>query len=336
MRVLITDFLAESDFEREVLPGVEVDALLSLIGHPPTPADLVRVLEERPAAVLITWYEMFFDSTTLAALSHAGVVGIVRAGVGFDNIDLMGARAAGITVCNVPDYGTDEVADHAMALLLWCLRCIRAAPPAAVPPTSWWDATRFASIQRLQECTLGLLGFGRIGQATARRAQSFGLNVRWYDPYVPRGQDKVTRTTRVENLPALLQDCNALSIHCSLNHETRHMIDAAALALLPAHAVVVNTARGPVIDEQALYEALRTGRLAAAALDVLQHEPPVESVLFDAYLRGELRNVLLTPHTAWYSQQSARELRRKAVEEAGRLLRGDLPYNVVSPDAQIC
>ena len=330
MRVLITDFLAGSDFEREVLPGVEVDALLSLIGHPPTPDDLVRFIGERPASVLITWYVIFFDSTTLAALSRAGVVGIVRAGVGFDNIDLIGARAAGITVCNVPDYGTDEVADHAMALLLWCLRCIRATPPTAVPPTAWWDSARFAFILRFQECTLGLLGFGRTGQATARRAQSFGLNVLWYDPYVPRGQDKVTRTTRVENLPALLQDCDALSIHCSLNHETRHMIDAAALALLPTHAVVVNTARGPVIDEQALYEALRTGRLAAAALDVLQQEPSVENVLFNAYLRGELQNVLLTLHIAWYSQQSARELRRKAAEEAGRLLQGSPPYNVVS------
>jgi phosphoglycerate dehydrogenase-like enzyme len=108
------------------------------------------------------------------------------------------------------------------------------------------------------------------------------------------------------------------------------MIDAAALALLPPHAVVVNTARGPVIEEQALYEALRTGRLAAAALDVLQQEPPVENVLFNAYLRGELQNLLLTSHIAWYSQQSARELRRKAAEEAGRLLRGDPPYNVVT------
>jgi phosphoglycerate dehydrogenase-like enzyme len=175
-----------------------------------------------------------------------------------------------------------------------------------------------------------VLGFGRIGQATARRAQSFGLDVRWYDPYVPRGQDKVTRTTRVESLSDLLQDCDALSIHCSLNDETRHMIDAAALALLPPHAVVVNTARGPVIDEQALYEALRTRRLAAAAIDVLQHEPPVENVLFDAYLRGELQNLLLTPHVSWYSQQSARELRRKAAEEAGRLLRGEPPFNPVT------
>ncbi|TMC37955.1 MAG: C-terminal binding protein [Chloroflexi bacterium] len=330
MRVLITDFQADAGFEREVLPGVEVDALLSLIGHPPTPADLVRAVEERPAEILITWYEMFFDAPTLVALSRAGVRGIVRAGVGYDNIDVRAAITAGITVCYVPDYGTDEVADHAMALLLWCLRDLGAALPTATRPEAWWDATRFASIQRLQGSTLALLGFGRIGQATARRAQSFGLNVRWYDPYVPRGQDKVTRTTRVESLPDLLQGCDALSIHCSLTDETRHMIDASALVLLPPHAVVVNTARGPIIDEQALYEALLTGGLAAAAIDVLEHEPPVDNALFDAYLHGELQNLLLTPHVAWYSQQSARELRRKAAEEAGRLLRGEPPFNPVT------
>jgi len=108
------------------------------------------------------------------------------------------------------------------------------------------------------------------------------------------------------------------------------MIDASALVLFTPHAVVVNTARGPIIDEQALYEALLTGRLAAAAIDVLEQEPPVDNALFDAYLRGELQNLLLTPHVAWYSQQSARELRRKAAEEAGRLLRGEPPFNPVT------
>ncbi|MBA2284190.1 MAG: C-terminal binding protein, partial [Ktedonobacteraceae bacterium] len=138
-----------------------------------------------------------------------------------------------------------------------------------------------------------------------------------------------TRTTRVENLSDLLQNCDALSIHCLLSAETRRMVDAAALALLPSHAVVVNTARGPVIDEQALYEALRAGRLAAAALDVLQQEPPAGTPLFEAYLRGELPNVLITPHAAWYSQQSVSELRRKAAEEAGRILRGEPSHNPV-------
>lgn len=330
MRVLVTDFQAKSDFEREILPGVEVDTLLSIVGHPPAPDDLLRVITERPASVLITWYEMFFDAPTLAALSRAGVRAIVRAGVGVDNIELGAARAAGITVCNVPDYGTEEVADHAMALLLWCSRCLRAAPPTAVPPDAWWNAGRFSSILRLQDLTLALLGFGRIGQATARRAQSFGLHARWYDPYVPRGQDKVTHTTRVESLHDLLRDADALSIHCALTGETRHMINAEALALLQPHAVVVNTARGPIVDEEALYEALHSGRLAAAALDVLQQEPPVGDTLFNTYLCGELPNVLLTPHVAWYSQQSASELRRKAAEEAGRLLRGEPPHNPVS------
>src|SRR5439155_12662063 len=180
------------------------------------------------------------------------------------------------------DYGTDEVADHAMALLLWCLRCLGGAPPGATRPESWWDGGRFAAIRRLQGCVLALLGFGRIGQATARRAQVFGFDVRWYDPHVPRGQDKVTRTTRVESLHDLLTGADALSIHSLLSEETRHRIDAQALALLPPHAVVVNTARGSVVDESALLAALRSGRLAAAALDVLSHEPPAGTALYDA------------------------------------------------------
>src|SRR5919199_999729 len=322
MRVLVTDFMGEPDLEREVLPGVEVESLLMLVGHAPTPADLLRVVEERPAGALIAWHEMFFSASTLATLG--------RAGVGYDNVDLEAARAAGMTICNVPDYGTDEVADHAMALLLWCLRRLSGAPPGTSWPQSWPDAGRFAAVRRLQGCALALLGFGRIGQAVARRAQAFGFDVRWYDPYVPRGQDKVTRTTRVESLRDLLVGANALSIHCLLSEETRHLIDAQALALLPPHAVLVNTARGAVIDENALLAALRSGHLAAAALDVLSHEPSVGNALYDAYSRGELPSVLLTPHVAWYSQQSAVELRRKAAAEAGHILRGEAPWNPIT------
>lgn len=329
MRVLVTDFRDDTAIERAVLPGVEVDALLALAGRAPTPDDLVRVLAERPAGVLIAWHEMFFTAETLAALGRMGVRGIVRAGVGYDNVDLDAARAAGITICNVPDYGTDEVADHAMALLLWCLRGLRAAPPTTTSADSWWDPDRFAAIPRLMGRTLALLGFGRIGQATARRAQAFGLEVYWYDPYVPRGQEKVTRTTRVESLRDLLSGADALSLHCLLSDETRHMIDAAALALLPPHAVLVNTARGPVVEEHALHDALHAGRIAAAASDLMEREPPVDSALFDAYLRGELPNLLLTPHIAWYSQGSVVEIRRKAAAEAGRLLRGEAPWNPI-------
>jgi C-terminal binding protein len=328
--VLVTDFMVDIAVERATLSGVAVESAPALLGRMPRADELVRLVREREVTVLIAWHETALDAVTLAALAAAGVRGIVRSGVGYDNVDLAAAQAEGITVCNVPDYGTDEVADHTLALLLWCLRGLHAAPPAAAAPAGWWNAARFAAIPRLQGRTLALLGFGRIGQATARRAQSFGLDVRWYDPYVPRGQDKVTRTIRVETLPALLAEADALSIHCLLGPETRGLLDAPTLALLPAHAVVVNTARGGVVDGAALLDALRSGRLAGAAVDVLAHEPPVDDPLYSAYVRGEAPTLLMTPHIAWYSRESAVELRRKAAAEAGRLLHGEPPWNSVS------
>ncbi|HZS88386.1 MAG TPA: C-terminal binding protein [Chloroflexota bacterium] len=332
MRVLVTDFMGEPRIEREELPGIEVDALVNLVDYPPTMDDVLRVIAERPAQALISWHEISYTPDSLLALAKAGVRGIVRAGVGYDNVHLAGARAAGIIVCNVPDYGTNEVADHAMALLLWALRCLRAAPPQTADREAWWDTRRFAQIPRLQGRTLALLGFGRIGQAVARRAQAFGFNVRWYDPYIPRGQDKATQTTRVESVAELLDGADALSVHCLLSDETRHVINASTLGLLPAHAVVVNTARGAVVDEVALGDALRRGSIAAAAVDVLEHEAPVVSALYDAYMRGELPTLLMTPHAAWYSQQSVVELRRKAAAEAGRIVRGEPVWNRV-PDS---
>ncbi len=342
-RVLVADFIVEPDREREALPGVEVASLPALLGRAPAEADLLRAVAEAPTPVLIAWTTLLFDRSTLTALRDAGVRALVRSGVGYDNVDLTAARELGVVVCNVPDYGTDEVADHALALLLWRLRELgTAAPPRSVDaangadrpaarPESWWNPLRFATIPRLQGRTLALLGFGRIGQAVARRAQAFKLDVRWYDPYVPRGQDKTTGTTRVETLQELLTGADALSIHCLLSAETRGLVDAAALALLPPHATLVNTARGPIVDEEALLEALRAGRLAAA-LDVLTQEPPAGSPLFDAYMRGELPNLLITPHVAWYSQGSAAELRGKAAAEAGRLLRGEEPWNPLTSD----
>ncbi len=331
MRVLVTDYLpGEPEVERATLPGVEVETLTALAGPAPTPDDLLRVVAQRPVDVMMAWHEMYFTAGTLAALGRAGVKGIVRVGVGFDNVDLAAAREAGIVICNVPDYGTNDVADHAMALLLWCLRGLRAAPHTAAERASWWDTARFAAIPRLTGSTLALLGFGRIGQATARRAQAFGLSVRWYDPYVPRGQDKVTQTTRVESLRDLLTGADALSLHCLLSEETRDVIDAVALSWLPPHAVLVNTARGGLIVEDALCDALRGGRLAAAAIDLLRQEPPIENALFDAYMAGELPTLLLTPHIAWYSRESEAELRAKAAAEAGRILRGETPWNPVS------
>lgn len=330
MRILITSFTDEPIIERDELPGVEVDPLPLPSGHRAALDALLRALEERPAHALISWDEIPYDAEALAALVRAGVRGIVRSSVGYDTVDLRVAQASGLVICNVPDYGTNEVADHAIALLLWCLRGLHAAGPAA-PSAAAWDAARFAGLPRLAGRTLALLGFGRIGQAAAHRAQAFGLQVRWLDPYVPRGQEKVTRTTRVETVADLLTGADALSIHCSLTGETRRLIDARALAALPPHAVLVNTARGGVIDTPALHAALREGRLAGAALDVLEREPPVDDALFEAYARGELPTLLITPHVAWYARESKAEMRRKAAAEAGRIARGERPWNPIHP-----
>lgn len=286
---------------------------------------------------VITGTRLRFDGALLTRLARAGVRGLVTASVGYDHFDLAAAHEAGLIVCNVPDYGTDEVADHTLALLLWCLRELRAGgtpvrtaalePQRAQRLASWWSPLHYGRLGRLRGRTLALLGFGRIGQAVARRAQAFRLEVRWYDPSVPRGQDKTTGTTRVESVGDLLRGADALSIHCLLNDATRELVGAEELALLPAHAVLVNTARGPIVDEDALLAALRDGLLAGAALDVLGQEPPVGSPLVQAYVQGELENLLITPHMAWYSPEGAAELRGKAAAEAGRLSRGEGPWN---------
>lgn len=326
--VLVADQPGDLAIERATLPGVKVVGFPSIPGQSHTVANLIRTVRQDPTPVLIVWSGDVFDRVALETLAGLGVHGIVCASVGYDHVDLATAAALGITVCNVPDYGTDEVADHALSLLLWCLRKLGTNSPTAATPQDFWT-DRCLPLSRLSDCTLALLGFGRIGQAVARRAKAFGLRVRWYDPYVPRGQEKVTRTSRAESLSELLCDVDALSIHCLLNAETHGLVDANTLALLPSHAVVVNTARGSIVDEMALLTALREGRLGGAALDVLEREPPGDTPLFAAYLRGELPQVLISPHVAWYSEGSAVERKRKAATEAGRLLRRETPFNPV-------
>ncbi len=327
-RILVADQPDDLSIEREALPDVEILGLDSGPGRAPTMAALIEVVRERPAPVLIVSSGSPFDRAALETLAGLGVLGIVCASVGYNHVDLAAAASLGITVCNVPDYGTDEVADHALSLLLWCLRKLGLNAPATADPRTFWT-NRTVPLRRISGSTLALLGFGRIGQAVARRAEAFGMRVRWYDPFVARGQEKVTRTTRAESLAELLHEADALSIHCNLTTATRGMINADTLAMLPARAVVVNTARGPVVREAALLAALREGRIEAAALDVLEIEPPSETPLFSAYLRGELPQVLISPHVAWYSDGSGAERKRKAAVEAGRLLRGEAPHNPI-------
>jgi C-terminal binding protein len=263
---------------------------------------------------------------------------IVRMGVGYDKIDRPAAAARNILVCNVPDYGTTEVADHAMALALALRRGVvlyhermRASPPAA------WGAVKGELIRRLGVQSFGILGLGRIGTAVALRARAFGFRVVFFDPYLPNGAELALGIARAATLEDLLRQTDTLSVHTPLTPETRGLLDRERLALLRPGAVVVNTARGPIVDLDALLSLLRSGRIAAAGLDVLPVEPPVEPVpeILRAYrerepgLEGRL---VITPHAAWFTPESEHDTRVKSAETMRAALLTNRPQNVIAPE----
>lgn len=306
-RVLIADFLDEAEVEAPILDGL-AEITLARAWKEADLADLV------PTADAIILYHdiprVGEDTFSLATRCR----GLVRAGVGTNNVDLDAAAARGIVVCNVPDYGTEEVADHAILLLLAIARQLRPGDEAI--RRGVWDFRTVIDTPRLRGKTLGLVGCGRIGTATAIRARAFGLDVVFYDPHVPPGYDKALGVRRADRLEDLLEQSLFVSLHCFLDDRSRHLIDAEALARMPRGGVLINTARGGVVDQEALVAALDSGHLLGAGLDVVEREP-----LDDERLRDHPR-VLLSPHSAFYSREGFVELRRKAAEEVRRLLTG--------------
>jgi phosphoglycerate dehydrogenase-like enzyme len=264
----------------------------------------------REAEVLITWHQIALARADLEGLTHCR--GIVRASVGIDNIDLDAAEELGIQLGNVPDYGTEEVADHALALILAVARNLTHVAEAARRGEWRWQA--IGEVHRLRGRRLGIVGLGRIGTAVAMRAPAFGLRVAFYDPYVAAGADKALGLDRTESLGELAAESDILTLHVPLTEETRGMVGAEELALLPSHGILVNTCRGEVVDQEALLAALAADRLAGAGLDVLAEEPAVP-----AALRSHER-VVLTAHSAFYSDEALAELRAKAAQAAGRVL----------------
>ncbi|NBB82372.1 MAG: C-terminal binding protein [Alphaproteobacteria bacterium] len=269
------------------------------------------------ADALLVWHEVKIDADLIARLENCRI--IVRAGVGFDHIDLAAADRAGIPVCNTPDYGTAEVADHAMALMLAFKRGIPAFHDRLrADPVGGFDAAAVPQVARLRGRRIAIVGLGRIGTATALRAKAFGMTVVGYDPYLPRGQEIALGIERVETLEAALDRADVVSLHTPLTSETRGLIGARAFGLMAPEAVLINTARGAVVDLDALWEALRMDEIAAAGLDVLPEEPPpADHPLIRAYAAQEawLRDrLILTPHAAWISAASREDARRLSTE----------------------
>jgi phosphoglycerate dehydrogenase-like enzyme len=263
---------------------------------------------------------------------------VLRTGVGYDNIDRKAAAARNILVLNVPDYGTTEVADHAMALVLSLRRGVilyhesqRQDPPGP------WRPVKGALIRRFGVQTFGIIGLGRIGTAVALRAKAFGFRVVFYDPYLPNGVELALGIARAASLEDLLLQTDTLTIHAPLTPETRSLLGREQLALLRPGAVVVNTARGPIVDLDALLAALRDGHIAAAGLDVVPVEPPVEPVpeLLRAYRARESwldGRLVVTPHAAWFTPESEHDTRVKAAQTMRAALLTNRPQNVITPE----
>ncbi len=256
----------------------------------------------------------YFAPMTRAVMScMAPDAVVVRYGVGVDNVDLDAARDLRIRVCNVPDYGINEVADHACAIALFLARKIHRFD-AAVREGKWQITDIVTDLRSLSETNVGLVGFGRIARHVAKRLQAFGCEITVYDPFVDPGVAD-TMNVRSADLDAVISSAQILSLHIPLLPETRHLLNSERIAALPEQAIVINTSRGGLIDETALVAALKSGRIAAAGLDVFETEPlSRRSPLYGA------PNLYMTPHTAFFSDASARRLQRLAAEEVLRAL----------------
>ncbi len=258
----------------------------------------------------------------LAGTDTLRVVG--RAGIGVDNIDVAAADDEGITVVNVPDYCLDEVAIQALSLLLACVRAVPQYDREVKAGT--WDWGTGQPLRRVAGSTLGLVGFGGIARRLASKLRTFHVDVIAHDPNVDAETMRDYGVERV-GFEELLDRVDYCSVHAPLFAATRHLLSTAEFERLDDDAVLVNTARGPVVDEDALLAALETGEIASAGLDVRESEPPAA----DDPL-AERDDVVLTPHVGWYSEESRADLSRGVAGDVAAVLRGEAPSNPVDPE----
>lgn len=296
-----------------------------------TEADLLRQPLEDLDALLI--WTPHLGPETAARLATGGCRIVVRYGVGYDRIDRTALARHGIAFSNNPDYGCEEVADTAVAMLLSLLRRVPAHDVLARGYRDTWQGNVLPGTPRLRGLPVGVVGLGRIGTAAAMRLRAFGCRVIAYDPYVPSGMEKSLGIERCDDLTELAKTCEAVTLHCVLTDETRGMVDAEFLDRLGPGAVLVNTARGALIqDLDLLQSALADGRLYGAGLDALAEEPPRPHSLIEdwrsraPWLDGRL---LINPHNAFYSDTAWTELRVKAAETAWLMLEKGVHRNGV-------
>ena len=325
--VVVTDFITPPVTHEERILGDLAD-VVTLNAY--SEDDLVGKIEDADAIML--YHFISITRKTIERLKKCKL--IVRCGVGFDNVDRAAARERGIPVANVPDYGTEEVADSAIAMTLSLMRGVSYMNSRLQDKQGPWIYEQVRPLHRLRGQTIGLIGLGRIGIATAQRAKALGLNVLFYDPYVNDGLDKAIGVTRCETLEEMLPRVNVVSVHCPRTAETQHILNAKTIALLPKGAYLVNTARGGCVDVYAVQAAIESEHLRGAAIDVLEVEPPSDNdPLITAWRTpGTLAHdrIIINPHTAFYSEEGLDDIRIKGSENCRRVLLGKPPRNVVN------
>ncbi|MCI0787073.1 MAG: C-terminal binding protein [Chloroflexi bacterium] len=316
-RVLVTDYVWPSTQpEREVLSSIGADII-----EAPDPSEDTLVDLAADADAIMTCFAQVTDRVVRAARK---CLVISRYGVGVDNIAVDTATAEGIPVTYVPDYCVDEVSDHVMALLLTWNRQIGFYDRTA--KQGKWEGVRSpVPLVRLRGSTVGVVGLGRIGRAVSAKAKAFGMNVLAHDPYLAQA-DALALGVRLVDLQSLLAESDYVTIHTPLNSQTQGLIGARELAQMKPTAFLINCARGPIIDEAALYAALSERRIAGAGLDVMeQAAPSASNPIFS------LDNVLVTPHVAFLSQQSVHELEVRTAQATVDVLQGRMPQFLVNP-----
>ncbi len=304
----------EASIERPFLADVADLNTVWLDFNAPFPDEVLA------ADALILWHGPLITAGVIARLKHCRV--IVRNGVGFDSVDIEAAAAAGIPVCNVPDYGTEEVADHALALTLALYRQL--FPLDAEAKQLGWKIKVAPKMRRLRTQTFGIVGLGRIGTAAALRAKAFGFRVVFYDPHVPAGTHKAVGVERANSLAELFKQSDTVSVHCPLSAKTRGMIGAGEIALMKPGSFIVNTARGDIVQKAAVFAALRSGHLAGAGLDVVENEP--------LRTAGEAAtpNLICTCHAAFCSPEGMVEMRSTSARIARAAVSGEPVWNRVN------
>ncbi|HND52029.1 MAG TPA: C-terminal binding protein [Pirellulaceae bacterium] len=326
-RVFISDFQHGSvEIEERILGDIATVEALDV-----TSEEQMWGRADEADAVMV-YHTIKISQKTIERLSNCKL--IVRCGVGFDNVDYKFARSRGIPVANVPDYGTEEVADSAIGLTLALTRGIAYQNVLLRSPDVAWHYDHVAPLRRLRGRTFGVIGLGRIGTAAAVRAKALGMDVVFYDPYKSDGYDKALGVRRCESLEELLTQSFVVSCHCPLTPETQHLINAAAIARMPRGSYLVNTARGGIVDINALPDALASGQLAGAGIDVLPQEPPDAThplivAWRDPKHPAHLR-LILNAHNAFYSEEGLADMRIKGSEACRRALLGQPLRNVVN------